>query len=47
MSMYFCAKCDNLMDDDYAPAAECPWDKCRNICPDCEDEIEAERENHE
>lgn len=44
MSIYFCAECDNPIDNDYHPCQEFPEGSNKLVCPECMDEIEYENE---
>jgi hypothetical protein len=44
MSIYFCAECDFIKDNDDDPCMEFPEGSNRMVCPDCMGEIENEEE---
>lgn len=47
MAMYVCEECLVFADDDYHPCSEHPFKKLGLVCPDCEAEMEEERQTLE
>ena len=44
MSMYYCHKCDQFVDDDYSPMEVIDGEE---MCPECAMEVGSEREERE